>query len=304
MSCGDVLQAEQKNSKKFTNRIRPDPKPTSWYCRESELGEDFGLHAGPTYAVFAIVALATATTSFFVSEYLVEIVRTEALFFMGSYVIFASYFMFHYYLTKLSRSYASISSDKQFYVLSNCIKAAMLASMTPFALHLLYMALIQDVWISARIRNLGCLYAIPDFVSLLLVRKMSSATKAHHVCVCVFNYLSCQNDYAQENICRLIVVYAVFSTLAFLVNLLLASRFLNISREWFILLSSLSLGIYVSACGINWTWQVWYIARLVSLTNHWSIYVYCTLLSAIVYDDLVLMKWLVSNISKQQLKVE
>ena len=70
----------------------------------------------------------------------------------------------------------------------------------------------------------GCLYAVLDFVSLLLVKRLSWSTIIHHVCVCVFNVVSISNDYAEENVCRLLVVYAVFSTFAYLVNLLLASR--------------------------------------------------------------------------------
>ena len=172
--------------------------------------------------------------------------------------------------------------------------------MTPFAIHLLYQTLVLDEWHTQRIRNLGCMYCIPDFVSLILVNKMSRATKAHHICVCVFNYLSCNNDYAKENICRLIVVYAVFSTLAYMVNLLLASRFLNVSRQVFISLSVMSLVIYASACALNWTWQLWYLYRLITLDNHWSVYAYSALLCMVVYDDLALNKWLLKNIVRQQ----
>jgi len=37
------------------------------------------------------------------------------------------------------------------------------------------------------IRNIGVLYAIPDGVSLTLVRKMQTTTKIHHIIVCIFN---------------------------------------------------------------------------------------------------------------------
>ena len=157
----------------------------------------------------------------------------------------------------------------------------------------------MDIWESNRIRNLGCLYCIPDFVSLILVRRMSRATKIHHLCVCVFNYLSVYNDYKEENICRLIVIYAIFSTLAYLVNLLLASRFLNFSETTFTVLSSLSLLIYASACAVNWTWQVYYTYHLITVNNHWSIYLYGLMLINIIYDDLILNQWLYANIRRQ-----
>ena len=208
--------------------------------------------------------------------------------------------MFHYALLKHSSSYRAVDEDKQFYVLSNLIKSGMLAAMTPFAIRLLYETLILDQWHTQRIQNLGCLYCIADFVSLLLVKRMSNATKAHHISVCVFNYLSCRNDYSEHNICRLIVIYAIFSTLAYLVNLLLATRFLSVSRMTFVVLSILSLCIYASACALNWSWQAWYIAQLVQFHNHWSIYAYCVLLCLVVYDDLVLNHWLLKNIQRQK----
>ena len=96
----------------------------------------------------------------------------QLVFGVGSYVVFSSYFVFHYYLSLHSSSYSAIPSDKQFYVLSNLIKSAVLLSYTPLAVYCLYQALVEDVWDERRIRNLGVLYAIPDFVSLLVVSRM------------------------------------------------------------------------------------------------------------------------------------
>ena len=96
------------------------------------------LHVTPTVSIMAVVGIFTAISSYFVSEYIVDIVRTEAVFAVGSYIVFASYFMLHYYLLKFSSSYNAVTQEKHFYVISNLIKSAMLAAMTPFALHLLY----------------------------------------------------------------------------------------------------------------------------------------------------------------------
>merc|ERR1719399_1936750 len=116
-------------------------------------------------------------------------------------MIFTSYFLLDYYLKKLSTSYAKVPEDKQFYVLSNLIKSAVLMTYTPLAAQLLWNALVNDVWPNQRIRNLGCMYAIPDFVSLLLVRRMGTTTIIHHICVLLFNFVSVYNDYGEENVC-------------------------------------------------------------------------------------------------------
>ena len=143
------------------------------------------------------------------------------------------------------------------------------------------------------------MYAIPDFVSLLLEKKISITATVHHIVICIMNYWSCQNDYQQENICRSILVYVMFSALTYLVNLLLAvNKLKNSSRQEFVLLAILSLVIFALTCTINWTWQVYYIHRVITLTNHWSIYIYCVLLSDLIYDDLVLMEWLWSLVNK------
>lgn len=59
-------------------------------------------------------------------------------------------------------------------------------------------------------------------------------------------------DYDRENVCRLIMVYAIFSTYAYLVNMLLASRFMRVSDQLSAFLSYAAFTIYVVACGINW----------------------------------------------------
>ena len=46
----------------------------------------------------------------------------------------------------IHRRYASIAADKQFYVLSNLIKSAVLLSYSPLAAFLLYETMVNDVW--------------------------------------------------------------------------------------------------------------------------------------------------------------
>merc|ERR1712005_16982 len=102
---------------------------------------------------------------------------------------------------------------------------------------------------------MGTLYAIPDFVSLIVVTRMATSTKIHHVVVIIFNIISCYNDYNNVNVVRAIMVYAVFSVFAYLVNLLLASRFVQTSLVTKFILSLLALLIYAACCGFNWSWQ-------------------------------------------------
>lgn len=250
------------------------------------------LNTTPTLAVLATAFLFFSLLSYFLDQFVVTAQQSAIVFSVGSYVVFTSYFTFHYYLEQFSSSYKSVESDKQFYVLSNLIKSATLLSYTPLAAMVLYDTMVNDNWDTTRIRNLGCMYCIPDFVSLFLVKKMSTTTILHHAAVCIFNAASMVNDYEEENICRLMVVYAIFSTFAYLVNLLLASRFLGVPKWLAQYMSGGALTIYASCCTINWSWQAYYSKHLLAAGHTWPLYAYLALICLVVYDDLVLMKWL------------
>ena len=240
--------------------------------------------------------------SIFLDQYVVEAKHSLAIFAVGCYLVWSSYFSFHYHLQRYSQSYKAIQEDKQFYVLSNFIKSALLLSYSPLAASLLYEVVVLDKWNVQRIWNLGCLYAIPDFVSLILVKRMAFTTVCHHVCVVIFMFVSLQNDYQTDGICQSIVIYAIFSDFAYLVNLLLASRFMNIDSSLSMYLSIFAGLIYFVCCCINWSWQVGYLKKLI-FAGLWSVYLYIPMLAVIIRDDLVLLKWLYDNAKKKRSQV-
>ena len=203
-------------------------------------------------------------------------------------------------MRKSSSSYVKIAPEKTFYVLSNLIKSAVLLSYSPIAAHTLVQALVYDEWNTQRIRNLAVLYAIPDFVSLFLVSRMAWTTKAHHVAVVLFMGVVLNTDFNEVSVWRALVVYAIFSTFAYLVNLLLALRFLQVHKWLAFTMSALALCIYVSCLGLNWLWQIQYLCGLWQGGGHRpGIALYVSLLSLVVYDDLVLTAWLKANVCKK-----
>lgn len=261
-------------------------------------GQDSGMSGLATFVVLAIVTTVFGLSSYFLDQYVVTASSALVVFLVGSYVVWSSYHSFHFYLTKYSKSYASIPHDKQFYVLSNLIKSAVLLSYSPLAAKLLYSTMSLDVWPSNRIKLMGTLYAIPDFVSLFMVSRMATTTIVHHIVVCVFNCVSLYNDYQVNNVVRAIMVYAVWSTFAYLVNLLLASRFLNTTPVVSMVLSALALVIYAVCCGVNWSWQVWFLSSIFS-EHPYQVIAFVSLMLMLVWDDLVLMKWLWKNVGKK-----
>ena len=289
--------------------VDQDPQPLNSVCRTSLY--DVRLNALPSYALFFPIACVFACASAFLEVYVVSARAHFAVFAVGTYVVFSSYFVADYFLARQSTSYARIPDDKKFYVLSNLIKSAVLTAYTPQAAYLLYQAIHLDEWSTPRIRSLGVLYAIPDFVSLFLVQRMALTTKAHHICVVIFMVINLYNDYAHENVCRALVVYAVFSTFAYLVNLLLASRFLPVKPRMSLAMSAVALVVYTSCLAINWMWQVGFVASLHA--RKWAdgdahavgaIYAYLAAISMVVYDDVVLTKWLLANCKKKWRELE
>lgn len=264
----------------------------------SYMAEGWDLHSQPTTWMVGASMSFVMIVTYIIRHHIVTTKDHVGLFLVGSYVIFSSYFLAHYWLDRLSTSFRKVSQDKKFYTISNLIKAGVLAAITPFAMYELWVIFMYDQWNTNTLRNMGCIYCIPDFVSMLLVRKMSATTYGHHICVCVFNYFSVYNDYNDDNVCRLIVVYAAFSTFAYCVNMLLGTRFLGVGAGMVKLLSVTALVVYVGCCALNWTWQAFALRRLIGSPNdHWTVYVYMMLIMFVMWDDIVLMKWLWTNVT-------
>jgi len=292
-----------------SGKKRSDEANSSWRSSpvsrlrqlNSQLWAVDSLNVAPAFYLCGATFCVFATLSVFLEVYVVSSAGTQlGIFAIGSYVVFSSYFVMDYYMARLSTSYNAIPDDKKFYVLSNLVKSGVLLAYSPICIKLLYLTLAHGEWSTPRIRNMGVLYAIPDFVSLLLVKRMSMSTKVHHVCVVLFMLVNLFVEYEQESVGRALVVYAIFSTFAYLVNLLLASRFLAISARLSLAMSALALVVYGACLGINWTWQLAFLGRL-WMRDHTSLplYVYMALISMVVYDDIVLIKWLWANVVRK-----
>jgi hypothetical protein len=258
----------------------------------------------PTTAVLTAplalgVCALTVLISIILKDYVINVADSRAVFLFGSLILIAGYHVFHRVMLSGSPAYAAIpAKEKQFYVLSNLIKAAVLAALVPHSLLTLYEVVTYNRWDNTSIRNLGSLYAMTDLVSLILVRRMGRSTIIHHVCVVLFNIYSMMNDYTQPTVCRCVMVYAIFSSWAYLVNLLLATRFLGLSKGVTRALTAISFVIYSLSCAINWTWQVYYIAYLFQVNPHWSLFGYILCMISVVWDDLILNRWLCNNCTK------
>ena len=100
----------------------------------------------------------------------------------------------------------------------------------------------------------------------------------------------CKNSFS-----RLIVIYALYSVLAFSVNFYLAMRILIKNKDILELLSSFSFINYIICCIPNWSYQFYNLCFDTKyITNYGFVPVslFSLIMLIVVYDDLVLMKYL------------
>ena len=242
---------------------------------------------------------------------MIDILNSEyhfTFYLFGSVLFYYTFFFTNLVLTAYNEKYLRLDEDKKMYVVSNILKSIQLCALTPLAGYVLYDTMYNDSWNNSMIKNLGVWYSIPDTVSLILVKKMDMTTKIHHGIVCLFNIASITNDYTEENIVRCLIIYAAFSTYAFIVNFMLGARFLHNNKKIEMLLSRFAFTVYSTCCMINWVWHYFYVSRLYNACNTnyctYGISLYSFLICLIAIDDIKLNKWLYKKSKFLVLKTE
>jgi len=240
-------------------------------------------------------------------------------------LVAAIWFAVHALLNAIYPRFAAISpTHKKWYVIANVSKFLMLglAFSGPFtglfpSWQIHYDVLLRDQWVDTAWTTHGALtkrwalwYAATDALALMIVPKMPTSTVVHHWITVAFVLMLWSVNLGDDssvatNIAKLIDVYGCWSAFPCSVNLLLALRVLyDQTQPVMVALRLLSFAVYVVACALNWTWQVKGIyACLVAgeLTVwHGLLLLYAAGLSLVVYDDIVLMKWLLHPTSKKQ----
>jgi hypothetical protein len=128
-----------------------------------------------------------------------------------------------------------------------------------------------------------------------MVPKLSKNTLYHHSVVNVLFFYTLLNGMNPNSFSKLIVIYALFSVLAFSVNFYLAARVLWKDNEVLKYLSSFCLINYILCCVPNWSFQFYNLCFNSFFINNYSLIsrlLFTSIMTVVVYDDLVLMKYL------------
>ena len=126
-------------------------------------------------------------------------------------------------------------------------------------------------------------------VSLVLVNRMMRSTVVHHVLVGLCGAFVTTYPIAPRTLSGHIGVYALFSSMAWFVDGFLGVRYLiedsNTRRR-----AARACGLgYAAVCGVHWGYQALSVWRAPQ-----ALWVMPLLFSGFVYDDIVLMRWLLS----------
>lgn len=188
-----------------------------------------------------------------------------------SLALFSSlYPLIHWVLGKHPR-YAELPPHLQRYVVSNLLKAKVLGMYSTVLINLL-LTVIYGGWDGDTLKALAPVYASLDLISLVMVPKMHTSTRRHHVLVGVFAaYISiCPNETlcaATDVGCEIkrgtfaaaCCAYGLFSMVAYFVNGFLALRFLASPESGLFVRRAAQVCAvgYAAVCAVHWPHQIW-----------------------------------------------
>ena len=204
-------------------------------------------------------------------------------------------------------SFASINPPhKQWYVIANLSKSFFLAVLTFSTRYWKgsYLALYRDEFQRIELKRCMVMYIATDVVALYMVPKLPKSTILHHIAtasICMIFAgvnVSIKGWDGLLGVCKMSLFYGVFSTVTFTVNAYLALRVVYPNAKWLTLLAKFSLWTYIACCAGNWTIHALWLAGAI-LNLEISVYavLYLLVISSMVHDDIVLIKWLIKRSS-------
>lgn len=189
------------------------------------------------------------------------------------------------YFDACSERFRALPEARKFYVLKNVLKGYYLAFLVLVGALLVFLPiLLRGSYNNTSIRILASLYVSNDFVGLWRVKKLATTTRLHHMTSFVFLLLAWQADFQTQRVAQMLLFYCYISAISFPVNLYLGLRFC--CEEEPVRLKRIAKLTYAFGCLFNW-WLQW-----AFFEDSTAVYCYLGLLAMIVYDDIVLLRWL------------
>ena len=198
-----------------------------------------------------------------------------------------------------------IPSHKKLYVTVNLAKAVLLGilALSPrfwsASIRFYY-----DDFQGVEVKRCVMIYITADFVSIFLVPKLPWSTLMHHItstAVAIFvisTGMQAPGWGGSLGVAKMGILYGLFSSASFPVNICLALRVVYPKARWLPILELASLLLYILYCIMNWSIHLVWVFRLV---YQWDFSVvpllYLVAMYVMVKDDAVLISWLIRRIT-------
>lgn len=197
-------------------------------------------------------------------------------------------------LNKVSSSFISINPEhKKMYVVKNYIKSFFLAGLC-FGLNN-FLNLLNGTVDLMFIKRCAVYYIMNDIIGLLLVQKLPTTTKIHHITTSLCGFAIIMKKNNNLDVLTLIVLYAVFSSIAFCVNFYLGLRVYSKNTKLKQYLSIGSFWVYLISCIVSWIFQMCMAYIVIPTVPLWHTLIYFAFLFSVGRDDIILMKWLYND---------
>lgn len=207
------------------------------------------------------------------------------VFLLSSYSVNYGYAYLRDYIGFNCPNFDLLSDSRKNYVLKNIIKGLYLPVLVVCGGILLGpSALKLRTFNNTIIRCLAGMYVSNDLIGLYRVEELPTTTKMHHSISLVFLFIAWVVDFQTNNFAQLLLFYCYFSAISFPVNLYLGLRLCY--SEPLPRLRSIAKWSYLVCLLINW----WLQFSLIEYSTDTLAYLF--LLLFIVYDDIILLRWL------------
>ena len=205
--------------------------------------------------------------------------------------ILCMYEIIHMFMCLISLRYGYLPKHRQRYIIKNLIKSCYLLVLAMYATTLIVAPIvIYGSWNTHIIHRVAVLYVSNDFMGLVLVDRLPTTTKIHHVVSTVLVFTSLSLDFQTSDIAQAMLVYTFGASCAYIVNAYLGLRVI-----WTLPTLRTRAGIiYLTCLVLTWWWQLRWLWSLAEWNMHHLLYVIC--ISFIVRDDIILLRWLLNDV--------
>ena len=213
------------------------------------------------------------------------------------YITSFSYFLLEKLLNKFVKSFREINPEhKKMYVVKNFIKSFFLACLCTQLGN--FFELMNGALDLMFVKRCAVYYIMNDVIGLLLVKKLPTTTKIHHMTTSICGFAVIMKEANNLDVLTLIVLYAVFSSIAFCVNFYLGLRIYSTDIRFKRYMSNISFWTYLLSCIVNWILQGYLAIQVSQIVPIYHTLFYLGFLYSVGKDDIILMKWLYDDHNK------